>query len=178
MAIEQERYQVRFDWGPEGALAVGADADVIVWVDALAPADPPLDDLPAPAAVIAVGLPDAAAAARWVLALQERLGSRIRIAIVAAGARREGGGRRTAVEDLLAAGAVIDALAALGLDATSPEAAAAEAAYRALRPAAGHLLTASVTATALAERPPASLGRVDPARTPEDVRVARPHPGA
>ena len=34
---EQARYEVRFDWGASGAEAVGGDADVIVWVDAIRP---------------------------------------------------------------------------------------------------------------------------------------------
>ena len=52
---------------------------------------------------------------------------------------------RFAVEDLLTAGAVIDAIADTGIDFTSPEAAAAIGAYAGLRNATGHVLTASVT---------------------------------
>jgi phosphosulfolactate phosphohydrolase-like enzyme len=51
-----------------------------------------------------------------------------------------------AVEDLLAAGAVVEALAVLGIDAAPPEAAAAGAAYVGLRRATRHVLTASVGA--------------------------------
>jgi 2-phosphosulfolactate phosphatase len=50
---------------------------------------------------------------------------------------------RVAVEDDLAAGAVIDALAVLGVDYSSPEAAAVCEAFRGLRGAVRHLLTAS-----------------------------------
>jgi len=59
---------------------------------------------------------------------------------------------RFAVEDLLGAGAVIDALGALGIDHTSPEAAAACEAYRGLRPAVRHLLTASGSGQELIDR--------------------------
>ncbi|MGQ2916506.1 MAG: 2-phosphosulfolactate phosphatase, partial [Microbacterium aurantiacum] len=52
-------------------------------------------------------------------------------------------GIRFAVEDELGAGAIIDALAAFGIDHTSPEAAAACAAFQGLRPAVRHLLTAA-----------------------------------
>jgi hypothetical protein len=32
---DQQPYQVRFDWGTDGAAAVAADADVLVRIDAL-----------------------------------------------------------------------------------------------------------------------------------------------
>jgi hypothetical protein len=76
-----------------------------------------------------------------------------------------------ATEDLLAAGAVIDQLATLGLDATSPEAAAAEAAYRGLARATSHLLTAVTTATTTP--PDAYQLKVDPELTAADVQVVR-----
>mgnify|MGYP002652110477 CR=1 FL=1 len=90
-------------------------------------------------------LADAAEFARWCLARQEELGGRFRIAVVAAGATQPDGSLRFAVEDLLAAGAVIDAIAAVGIDHQSPEAAAAASAYLGLRRATRHLLTASAT---------------------------------
>ena len=62
------------------------------------------------------------------------------VAVVAAGAT----GARFAVEDFVAAGAVIDALAEVGIDYTSPEAAAAAGAWAALRNAGSHVLSASV----------------------------------
>jgi hypothetical protein len=73
------------------------------------------------------------------------------------------------VEDLLAAGAVIGELSRLGLDATSPEAAAAESAYRGLGGAVAHLLTASVTGSTAP--PDRSALRPDPALGATDVRV-------
>jgi hypothetical protein len=149
-AHRQAKYQVRFDWGVEGAAAVAADADVVVWVDALGPEpdaderDAP-DELPGDGAVLLAGLTDAGAVARWILDEQVRLGRRAMIALVAAGATTPEGTLRFAVEDLLAAGAVVDALAALGIDYSSPEAAAACAAFTGLRGAVAHLLTASVS---------------------------------
>ncbi|WP_307859026.1 hypothetical protein [Desertivibrio insolitus] len=167
---EQERYQVRFEWGLEGAAAVASDADVLVWVDGIPTADVPVDALPAAPAIVRTGMPEAAAVARWLVDLQQRLGSRTSIAIVAAGEQRDGG-IRFAVEDLLVAGAVIDALAALGLDATSPEAAAAEGAYRHLQRAVAHLFTASTTAVQGGSAP----AKIDPSLGAGDVEVLRPH---
>ena len=176
MTIEQATYQVRFDWGPDGVEAIGEDADVVVWVDAIATGPPP--DIPPAArgAVLDVDLRTSAAAAHWLLALQERLGRRITIAVVAPGERRADGTSRCAVEDHLAAGSVISHLGALGIDATSPEAATAEAAYRELAPAVGHLVSAGVTGRAAAVRPAAF--RVDDALGTAAVLVRRAHPDA
>ncbi|MFC4827430.1 2-phosphosulfolactate phosphatase [Agromyces aurantiacus] len=146
----QARYQVRFDQGAEGARRIAGAADVLVWVDQVADAAPDGEAAPpvpaealaaAPgAAVLVAGLRDAAAAAAWILADQERLGRRSYLAIVAAG-RADGG---FAADDVLAAGAVVDALTELGIDDTSPEAAVASFAYAGLRRAVAHLATASV----------------------------------
>lgn len=175
--MEQQRYQVRFEWGIPGARAVGADADIIVWVDAIeelgslsADSDALLASLPTSRVLLTTGLPTAAAVAQWIVDYQVQCGDRISIAIIAAGSDREGTAR-FAVEDLLGAGAVIDALAALGLDATSPEAAAAEAAYRGLARATSHLLTASTTAATVS--PDASTLRVNKNATASDVLVIR-----
>ena len=109
-----------------------------------------------PAPTVFLGaIRNAAAVARAALAEQTRRGARTSIAVIAAGelAGREPGARlRFAVEDLLGAGAVIDALGALGVDHTSPEAAAACEAFRGLRGAARHLLTASGSGQQLIER--------------------------
>ena len=168
---EQARYQVRFDFGIAGAHAVGADADVIVWVDALGDESVDLSALPAGAAVITTGLANAVAAADWVMAEQLRLEKRFATAVIAAGTQRNGQWRY-AVEDQLAAGAVIDRLSELGLDATSPEAAAAEASYRTLSRAVGHLMTASVSAINGADAP-AEARSVNTDVTPADVTVLR-----
>lgn len=155
----QAKYQVRLDWGVDGAAAIARDADVVVWVDVLPPVGPheeaptpaattPTDTttpIPGTGAVLAGGLTDASAVAAWVLDEQVRLGRRAMVALVAAGDRTASGSPRFAVEDFLAAGAIVDALARLGIDYCSPEAAAASAAFTGLRGAVAHLLTASVS---------------------------------
>ncbi|QLD12164.1 2-phosphosulfolactate phosphatase [Microbacterium oleivorans] len=103
-------------------------------------------------------LRNAGAVADAVLGEQQRRGARTSIAVIAAGEQRTAAafdgseGRpapvdavelRFAVEDLLGAGAVVDALSRRGLDHTSPEAAAACEAARGLGGAVRHLLTAS-----------------------------------
>jgi 2-phosphosulfolactate phosphatase len=85
----------------------------------------------------------------WALARQQELGGRFRIAVIAAGAARADGSPRFAVEDLLAAGAIIEAIAAVGIDHQSPEAASAAAAYTGLRSATRHLISASETSREL-----------------------------
>lgn len=140
----QSKYQVRFDWGRRGAERIAPGVHLLVWVDVL----PGTGSLPhatvvglAPhrAAVLESGLVDASATARWILAEQERLGERAFIAVVAAGDAESG----FSADDLLGAGAVIDALAALGIDDTSPEAAVAASAFGGLRRAVRHLTSAS-----------------------------------
>jgi 2-phosphosulfolactate phosphatase len=180
----QSSYQVRFDWGVEGADTVASDADVIVIVDVLsfcttvdvavagggsvelsaAEGEPGADGTSGSdgariaaaladhsAIVIAGSLRNATAVAQWILAHQDETGNRLAIAVIAAGDRRDHG-TRVAVEDLLGAGAIIDALAAIGLDACSPEAAVASAAFAGLRRATRHLVTASASGRELAER--------------------------
>jgi 2-phosphosulfolactate phosphatase len=156
----QYRYQVRFEWGVAGAAAVGNGVDVIVWVDVLdtdaafpassahdsplhARADDPLDGILPRAAVVAGGLRNRTAVAQWVLDQQAVKGDRFTVAVIAAGSVREGGTPRFTVEDMLAAGAVVDALAGVGIDYCSPEAAAACAAFTSLARATAHLVSAS-----------------------------------
>jgi phosphosulfolactate phosphohydrolase-like enzyme len=185
----QAKYQLRFDWGFAGAHAVAADADVVVWVDAIPPLAAPAEDqptvatalaasVPAGAAILQAGIVDASATARWILDEQVRLGRRAMVSIIAAGEPRSGGATRFAVEDLLAAGAVIDALGALGIDYTSPEAAAACAAFTGLRGAVAPLFTASGTgqaAVAAGLRPAdiAAAGRLDTSETVTILRAPR-----
>ncbi|WP_348788721.1 hypothetical protein [Leifsonia sp. NPDC080035] len=176
-AHRQTKYQVRFDWAAEGAAAVAADADVVVWVDALEPdgAGATVPEIPGTGAVLRAGLTDPSAVAQWILDEQVRLGRRAMVAVVAAGGSTAAGATRFAVEDLLAAGAVVDALAVRGIDYSSPEAAAACAAFTGLRRAVAHLLTASVSAQELAAAGVATaeiaaLGRLD---WSQDVTVLR-----
>ena len=178
-APPQEKYQVRFDWGLAGFQALAAQADVVIVADALASvpetvpetvpeAVPEADAEAVPEAdaddehgdstklaarrVIAVSLNNRTAVAEWVLARQAEKGARFSIAVIAVGERRPDGTSRFAVEDFLAAGAVIDALSSLGIDHCSPEAAAASAAFVGLRQALRHLVGASETGLALAAR--------------------------
>lgn len=151
----QSKYQVRLDWGVRGATRIAVGADIVVWVDVIPDASIPdasaaglpaglLDRVPDDAAVLVAGLVDATAAARWILAEQERLGRRAFLAILAAGDAEAG----FAADDLLGAGAVIDALAVLGIDDTSPESAVAAAAFGGLRRAVRHLTSASASGRA------------------------------
>jgi 2-phosphosulfolactate phosphatase len=161
--FDQGRYQVRFEWGAAG-LARLAPAEVVVVVDPLHfPIDivaavardgrHPLDadsDAAAIAAAAASGgalvlagsLRNATAVARAVADAQHARGERTSVALVGAGDTAADAARFT-VEDLLAAGAIVDALAGYGIDHTSPEAAAACEAFRGLRGAVRHLFTAS-----------------------------------
>lgn len=180
----QAKYQVRFDQGVGGVRRIGEGAQVVVWVDqtatdaaAGAGADAAhvpaavLDAAPADAAVLVANLRDAAAAAAWILAEQERLGRRAHLAVVAAG-RADGG---FPADDVLAAGALFDALIELGIDDTSPEAAVASAAYAGLRRAVAHLATASAAGRAAIARgvDPAELRRHAARDAAATARVAR-----
>jgi len=170
--FDQARYQIRFEWGIAGLDRLDP-ADVTVVIDVLrfsstvaarvaAGEDVPLDASAhavslngaavaahaarAGAVVLLGGLTNASAVATGILDEQRRRGVRTSINVVAAGeltSRDEPSSLRFAVEDLFGAGAVIDALAVLGLDYSSPEAAAACESFRSLRGAVRHLLTAS-----------------------------------
>jgi 2-phosphosulfolactate phosphatase len=166
--FDQSRYQLRFDWGVEGLERL-APADVVVVVDVLrfsstvttrvaAGETVPHDDaahavsrngavvasVAASASTVFLGcLQNASAVASAVLAEQARRGARTSVNIIAAGELTDAGTLRFSVEDQLGAGAVLAALEALGVDHTSPEAAAASESFRGLRGAVKHLLTAS-----------------------------------
>lgn len=177
---QQQRYQVRFDWGEVGGRRITSGAHVVVVADELdghgrasgaqlvAGIATAVGDGPA---VLSATEASAVDAARWILRLQERLGHRAVVAVVAAGSI-DPDGFRFAVEDHLAAGAVIDALADVGIDFASPEAAAACASYTTLRRATGHLLTASASVTVGAQDP--AVQRV---AHPETVTVLREFAG-
>ena len=90
--------------------------------------------------------------AEWVLARQVEEGRRLAVAVIAVGGSSGDGRMRFAVEDQLGAGAIVDALAALGIDYCSPEAAVACASFTALRTVIGHLVSASVNGRELIAR--------------------------
>lgn len=177
--VDQSRYQVRFEWGIAGLERLAA-SDIVVVVDVLASDAGDEPDAARSAAAVARAataragnvfilrgaVSNASAVAAAILAEQQRRAARTSIAVIACGADGstsateasadgdEGstsGALRFAVEDLLGAGAVIDALGALGIDHTSPEAAAACEAFRGLRAALRHLFTASGSGQALLE---------------------------
>lgn len=177
--FDQSTYQVRLEWGVAG-LARLAPADIVVVVDVLRFSTTVIDavergdDYPLDAAAHAIsingapvaeaaadggarvllgGLRNASAVAAAVLAEQERRGARTSITVIAAGELSPGDGTlRFAVEDQLGAGAIVEALGALGIDHTSPDAAVAAESFRALRRAVKHLLTASGSALELIGR--------------------------
>ncbi|GAA1706799.1 hypothetical protein GCM10009808_26020 [Microbacterium sediminicola] len=152
---DQSRYQVRLDWGLAG-LARLALADVTVIVDALetgAESDEVASAAAAAgSAVIRASMPTAAAAAQAVLDIQHERAARTSVTLLACGETDTHGQTRFCVEDLLASGAVADALAARGIDHTSPEVAAACEAFRGLRGAIKHLFTASASGQILIEQ--------------------------
>lgn len=174
----QQQYQVRFAWGVRGAARIAHGAHLLVLVDVLptsssGPADHAralrdtvalLPDGPGAPEVVLGHLANAAAVAGRVTRLQAERGDRCVVAVVAVGRDHTARGDAAdaagetadvpdapdfAVEDLLAAGAVVDALTAVGIDHTSPEAAAACAAFTGLRRAVKHLVTASEGARVL-----------------------------
>jgi 2-phosphosulfolactate phosphatase len=145
IAHGQGTYQVRFDWGEPGAAAIAPGAHLVVWIDQLGSdrsfGFEVVEDVELELATLETA-PDVANRA---LERQTGSGGRFVIAVVAAGAPRPDGSLRFAVEDLLAAGAVIEALAAVGIDHQSPEAAAAASAYTGLKNATRHLISASAS---------------------------------
>lgn len=170
--FDQQRYQVRHEWGVEGLRRL-APADIVIVVDVLRFSTTvtdaaargeavPLDEdaravsingasvaaaAAASGALVLLGsLRNATAVARAAYGEQERRAARTSVAVIACGERagREAGAAvRFAVEDQLGAGAVIDALSTLGIDHSSPEAAVAAETFRGMRRAVRHLLTAS-----------------------------------
>ena len=148
-AHDQSTYQIRFDWGPR-ALRVLAPAHITVVVDALPGGrELPLDGVEG--RVVRAGLADRTAVAAWILERQHENGGRTSVNVVAAGDVDESGATRFALEDQLAAGALIDALISIGIDHTSPDAAVASASFAGLRRACAHLLSASPSGRALKE---------------------------
>lgn len=168
----QAKYQVRLDWGVAGAERIAGGAHVAVVVDVLPSPDGAMiaEALGGRGLVVLEGsLRNRSAVARRILELQEERGERLMVSIVAAGERVDdgaagGGVVRFAVEDQLGAGAVIDALIALGIDHTSPEAAVACAAFEGLRHAAVHLIGASASGADLVAQ-----GRRSEVRAATDV---------
>jgi len=148
----QSTYQVRLDWG-SGGLARLADAGIVVIVDAIG-ASPELAteaaELPHAPTVLLGSLRNATATARAAYDEQLARGGRTAINLVLAGDRADGNEGGFAVEDYLAAGAIGDALSALGIDHSAPDVAVATEGFRPLVRALKHLLSASAAGLALA----------------------------
>ena len=194
--FDQASYQVRFEWGTEGLGRLAA-SDVVIVVDVLrfsstlvsAVADGPVpleaartwsgngaavsDAAAATGAVVLVGgLRNASAVADAVVRLQDERQQRTFVTVIAAGERATDGALRFAVEDQLGAGAVIAALTDRGIDHSSPEAAAADAAFRGLRNAVRHLLSGSGSGRELAAGDPVAEQLTASGITPVTVREA------
>lgn len=174
--FDQSSYQVRHEWGAEG-LARLAPADIVVVVDTLRFSSTMADAVAsgrsialdealgwslngasvaaeaadAGSTVLLGGIRNAAATARAVMTIQEQRAARTSVSVLAAGELTPDGRMRFAVEDQLGAGAVIAALTDLGIDHSSPEAAAAAESFRSLRRALRHLLSASGSGRELAD---------------------------
>lgn len=153
-AWDQASYQVRFDWGLAGLRRL-APADLTVIVDVLdlsTSAQHIANEAATAGSTVLLGsLRNAAAVAQAALAEQGARGERTSIAVIAVPATT-GEGEVFAVENLLGAGAVIDALASLGIDHSSPEAAVACEGFAGLRRAVAHLISASGAGRELADQ--------------------------
>ncbi|WP_336659511.1 2-phosphosulfolactate phosphatase [Leucobacter sp. USHLN153] len=156
----QTTYQVRLDWGVAGLERL-ATAGIVVIVDALESEATGSEALIARAlalpdqpAVFTASLRNATATARAIVDEQVERGGRTAINLVLVGDDGD-----FAVEDYLAAGAVGDALSALGLDHSAPDVAVATEGFRPLTRALKHLLSAGATGLALS-----AVGRRDEVR--------------
>ena len=166
--MNRTHYQVMCTWGLSGAQRISVKPDVVIWVNALtksAPLPLQLDSLPGDSKVLAGSYFDAYAVADWVANYQLEQQRRLVVLIICSDAETHN------VADELAAGAIIERLAQQGLDAMSPEAAVANAAFSQLRIAAAHLIAASQQAQGL------TLGddelKLNEILTTADVRVLR-----
>lgn len=132
-------YQVHFAWGTSGLKQFLPTADVIIWVDVLGDAAFPaisLDPHITPE-ILRSNLSESFAVADWAVNYQLEQKKRLVIAVIGAGPAEN------SLEDYLASGAVIERLAQKGIDALSPEAAVANAAFSSLSRAVGHLIASS-----------------------------------
>lgn len=166
--MNRPHYQVMCTWGLSGAQRLNVNPDVVIWVNALSQSAPlplQLDSFPGDSKVLVGSYFDAFAVADWVANYQLEQQRRVIVLIVCSDAETHN------VADELAAGAIIERLAQQGLDAMSPEAAVANAAFSQLRNAAAHLIAASEQAqnrTLLEDELV-----LDESLTPADVRVLR-----
>lgn len=109
---------------------------------------------------VRAGLVGRTAIARWTLARRHENGARLSVNVVAVGDLDQVGELRFAMEDQLAAGALIDALIRLGRDHVSPEVAVASASDT--RGCTGPAFTCSLPAPAAACVPRRGRSRCAP----------------
>ncbi|MFA5606151.1 MAG: 2-phosphosulfolactate phosphatase [Leucobacter sp.] len=158
----QSTYQVRLGWG-SGALTRLATAGIVIIVDAIGSSEDlaaAARALPHAPTVYLGSLRNATATARAAYEEQVARGGRTAINLVLAG-DGEGG---FAVEDYLAAGAIADGLAALGIDHSAPDVAVANEGFRPLKRAVKHLFSASAAGLALK-----AAGRGDEAKAAAEL---------
>lgn len=166
--MNKSQYQVNCVWGISGALRIGTIPDVVIWIDVIdsvAEKDINLTNFSVNSRILQAGLRDAFAVADWVADFQLLEQRRVEVLLVCAGEKEHN------IEDQLAAGAIIERLAQRGLDALSPEAAVANAAYSGLSAVMTHLIKASESGRVqtIAD----NELRLDHTLTPHDVRVIR-----
>lgn len=137
MATTQAQYQIRLTVGDPGDCA----GDIVVWADAF---DTEVPDFPVEKRV---SLRNRLAVANWIVSEQTRRNARTAVLVVVAPPETTS---ELPVAHLAVAGALIEALSDAGLDHTSPEAAAALAAWLGIKPARKHLLGATTAARMLA----------------------------
>lgn len=152
MTDSQSTYQVRLAWGTAGLTRLAA-AGVVIVVDTLPDDSNDARSIAAQAlsadpatAVFAGSLRNASATATAVYQEQLDRGGRTAINLVLVG---DGG--VFAVEDYLAAGAIGNALTALGIDHSAPDVAVATEGYRALTRAVKHLVSATESGLELSQ---------------------------
>lgn len=166
----QSTYQVRLGWGA-AALTRLAPAEIVVVVDAIG--DPSelaqqAKVLPHAPTVFVASLRNATATARAACDEQIARGGRTAISLVLAGDPEPDNPGGFAVEDYLAAGAIADALTALGIDHSAPDVAVAAEGFRPLKRAVKHLVSASAAGLALK-----AAGRAQEAKTAADLDADR-----
>ncbi|MGK0721545.1 2-phosphosulfolactate phosphatase [Leucobacter sp. W1478] len=148
----QSTYQVRLGWGAEGLTRL-AESGIVVVIDVLGSAGGSAGVLAAQAAalphvptVFIGSLRNATATAKAIVNEQVTRGGRASINLVLAGDNGD-----FSVEDFLAAGAIGDALSALGIDHSAPDVAVATEGFRPLTRALKHLISASSAGIELAQ---------------------------
>ena len=139
--MERSHYQIDCVWGIEGVNKYTYEIDVLVWVDVIDENSGWLSEIANSQrdyVALTAGLHDSFAAADWIMNFQLEKQQRLHILVACAGSEDH------SIADQLAAGAIIERLAEHGIDAMSPQAAVANAAFNSLRNATSHLIAADL----------------------------------